>query len=97
MLGKILIGSISFGKFTTKRVELLKSNGCVIINNPYSHALKEKELLQIISDIDGIITGMGQLSERVIASSKKLKIISKHGVGIDNININAAIKKGIDY
>jgi D-3-phosphoglycerate dehydrogenase len=95
MLGKILIGSRSFGKFTPKGLKMLEDNNCEVIQNSFGHALSEKELLDIASEVDAIITGMDQLSEKVINSLKKLKVISKHGVGIDNINIKAANSKNI--
>jgi len=95
MLGKVLIGSRSFGKFTNEGIELLKKNGCQIVGNPFHYAIKEKDLLNLISDIDGIITGMDQLTKKVLNSSTALKVISKHGVGVDNIDIEAASKKNI--
>lgn len=95
MLGKILVASRSFGKFTSDGLKILKDNGCEIVENSYGHALNEKELLDLIPEIDGIITGMDDLNKKVIASSRKLKVISKHGVGIDNIDVEAANKKRI--
>lgn len=95
MLGKVLIGSRSFGKFTPKGLKILEDNNCEVIQNSFGHALSEEELLDFASDIDAIITGMDQLNERVISSLKKLKVISKHGVGIDNIDIKAANSKNI--
>lgn len=95
MSGKILIGSRSFGKFTDEGIKLLKKNGCQIVENLFPHALKESDLLNLVSDIDGIITGMDQLTEKVMNSSSTLKVISKHGVGVDNIDIEAASKREI--
>lgn len=95
MLGKVLIGSRSFGKFTPKGIKMLKDSGCELVKNPLGHALKEEELLELMNGVDAIITGMDQLNEKVINSSGKLKVISKHGVGIDNIDLEAASRKKI--
>lgn len=95
MLGKVLIGSRSFGKFTPKGLKMLEDNGCEVIKNSFGHALNEEELLGLISEVSAVITGMDQLTERVIVSSRKLKVISKHGVGIDNIDIKAANNRNI--
>jgi len=95
MLGKVLIGSRSFGKFTKKGINILKKHQCEVIDNPFGHALNEKELLRLIPEVNGVITGMDQLNDRVIASADKLKVISKHGIGIDNIDIKAANSKNI--
>lgn len=95
MIEKVLLGSRSFGKFTPKGIKLLEDNGFQVITNPYGHALKEEQLIELMPDISAIITGMDQLTEKVIASSKKLRVISKHGVGIDNIDVKAATKRNI--
>jgi D-3-phosphoglycerate dehydrogenase len=39
--------------------------------------------------------GLERITEEVIQASKRLKIIAKHGAGVDNIDIKAASSKGI--
>lgn len=43
----------------------------------------------------GIISRMGRLDESVMDSAPQLRVISKHGVGVDNIDLTAAAKRGI--
>jgi D-3-phosphoglycerate dehydrogenase / 2-oxoglutarate reductase len=57
------------------------------INDP---TLKEK-----IVDCDGASLRTGKLSGEIIALGKKLKIISRHGVGYDNIDLNTCKKNDI--
>ncbi|MEQ6029563.1 NAD(P)-dependent oxidoreductase [Staphylococcus saccharolyticus] len=58
--------------------------------------LTEKELLNIIDNYDGLIVrSQTQVTERIINQATQLKIIARAGVGIDNIDINAATLKGI--
>lgn len=45
--------------------------------------------------IDGIIVRQGKIIDPVIAASPRLKVIAKHGVGYDNIDIEAASRRGI--
>lgn len=52
--------------------------------------LTESELLDVIDLYDGVLAGDDEFSQEVITSASKLKVISKWGVGIDGIDIDAA-------
>lgn len=43
----------------------------------------------------GMVSRMGRIDASVIASAPQLRVISKHGVGVDNIDIVAAAERGI--
>lgn len=57
--------------------------------------LSEPELLEIIDRYDGILAGDDQLTRAVIESATRLKVISKWGVGIDAIDVDAAEEQGV--
>jgi D-3-phosphoglycerate dehydrogenase / 2-oxoglutarate reductase len=58
--------------------------------------IKSDELTAIIGNYDGIITRSGtSIPESLIANPGRLKVIGRAGVGLDNIDIEAASKKGI--
>jgi D-3-phosphoglycerate dehydrogenase len=46
-------------------------------------------------DPDGLIVRQGKITKAVIDSAENLKVICKHGVGVDNIDVDAATDKGI--
>lgn len=56
---------------------------------------------QVISDhlercgAVGIVSRMGRLDESVMQNAPQLRVISKHGVGVDNIDLAAAARRGI--
>jgi D-3-phosphoglycerate dehydrogenase len=56
---------------------------------------REEDLIEIIGDFDGMIAGDDPLSARVLAHAKRMRIISKWGVGIDGIDLEAARALGI--
>ena len=59
-------------------------------------ALKPEELLAIIGDYEGLIVrSASQVTAQVIEAGKKLMVIGRAGVGIDNIDVNAATQRGI--
>ena len=56
----------------------------------------EQELLTEIRDMDGIIVTMNeQVTKKVMEATSKLRIISKYGAGVENIDIDAATELGI--
>ncbi len=57
--------------------------------------LDESELLKIIDRFDGVIAGDDEITAKVIEKGNRLKVISKWGVGVDAIDIDAANRLGI--
>lgn len=57
--------------------------------------LSEGELLNIINKYDGVIAGDDKFTKKVLEKAEKLKVISKWGIGIDGIDLDAANKLGI--
>ncbi|MBP7090160.1 MAG: phosphoglycerate dehydrogenase [Syntrophorhabdaceae bacterium] len=58
--------------------------------------IKSEELEKIIGEYDAIITRSGtNIPASLVENPGKLKIIGRAGVGVDNIDIEAASKKGI--
>jgi D-3-phosphoglycerate dehydrogenase / 2-oxoglutarate reductase len=55
----------------------------------------EDDLIEIIGGFDGMIAGDDPLSARVLDHAKRMRIISKWGVGIDGIDLDAARILGI--
>jgi D-3-phosphoglycerate dehydrogenase len=60
-----------------------------------SQKYSEGELSEIIHDYDGMIAGDDEITANVLKNAKKLRVISKWGVGIDGIDVEAAKKMGI--
>ena len=74
-------------------IKLLEDNSDYefeIVENTDNEILKSK-----IKDCDGISIRTSKLSSEVIAVATKLKIISRHGVGYDNIDLNETKSKNI--
>lgn len=92
---KILITPRSFGKHSTKPLQLLQEKGYELVINPYGRILTQEEMIKEIEEVDGIIVGVDPLNAEVLKHAKKLKVISKYGVGTDNIDIQYAKDKNI--
>ncbi|MFA5003243.1 MAG: phosphoglycerate dehydrogenase, partial [Methanolinea sp.] len=58
--------------------------------------LKEDQLVSILGDYDALLVRSGtEVTARVIESGKKLRFIGRAGAGVDNIDMDAATRKGI--
>jgi len=95
MATKVLVTSTSFGKVVKEPVELLNRKGYEIIWNELGRPLKENEVMERIREVDAYIAGLDEITAKAIETADNLKVISKYGAGIDNIDIEAATKKKI--
>ncbi len=93
---KILITTNSFGKYDKSPVNKLYSEGFKIVVNPFGHTLSKEEALSLYTpDIHGVIAGVENISGDIIAKAENLKIISRVGIGLDNIDMEAATARNI--
>ena len=86
---RILIAPTTFGTISNEPIKRLKNANCRLVFNSYKSRLNQNQLVNLASDCDGIIAGTEEYNKDVIKKLKKLKIISRLGVGIDNIDIKA--------
>ncbi len=65
--------------------DVLKKNNFHVID---LSNVSNKELISRLKDVDGIALRTAQLSNEVLESCNSLKIISRHGVGYDNLDLD---------
>ncbi len=56
----------------------------------------KENLIKILPKFDGVTLRVVKLDEEILKSCKKLKVISRHGVGIDNVDLNYIKKNKIN-
>ena len=56
---------------------------------------EKQPLLEAVKDVQAILVRVAKLTPEVIQAASQLKVIGKHGVGYDNINIPAATARGV--
>lgn len=92
---KVLITTVPFGDKNRLPIEQLETSGVDYLINPIGRKLKEAELAEMISDFDVLIAGTEEITDAVMARGCKLKLISRAGVGLDNVDLSAAARRGI--
>ncbi|WP_334077105.1 phosphoglycerate dehydrogenase [Paenibacillus sanfengchensis] len=73
--------------------QLMDANDVVVEKKT---GLTEDELVQIIPEYDALLVrSQTKVTEKIMEAGKNLKVIGRAGVGVDNINLEAATKRGI--
>ncbi|MDQ1687288.1 MAG: D-3-phosphoglycerate dehydrogenase / 2-oxoglutarate reductase, partial [Frankiaceae bacterium] len=93
---RVLVSCVQMqNELDTYRADL-ESRGIELVVPEITHQqLNEDELLEIMPEIDGVIAGDDQFTGAVLQASKRLRILSKWGVGTDAIDKEAAAREGI--
>ncbi|MGE4353673.1 MAG: hydroxyacid dehydrogenase [Oscillospiraceae bacterium] len=55
----------------------------------------KEAMIKLLTDCDGLLVRVAPCDKEVIDRAKKLKVIAKHGVGVDNIDVDYATQRGI--
>lgn len=93
---KVLITSNSFGKFDNGPKQKMLDLGWEVVGNRYHHIMNEEEMIGEVPGVDAIILGSDCLNKNVLDHADKLKIISRYGVGLDNVDLEEAKQRGIE-
>jgi D-3-phosphoglycerate dehydrogenase / 2-oxoglutarate reductase len=92
---KIYIATTSFSSHSNEPLKILKENNFLIRINKKGRKLSNNEILKELIDSDGVIAGTELYPKEVLRKLPKLKVISRLGIGIDNIDLISAQEEGI--
>lgn len=92
---KVLVSTSSFAKHDSGPLDLLRDNGYEMVFNPYGRTLSPTEVLELAAGCSGIIAGTEPLGRETLEKLNDLKIISRVGSGIDNVDLGAAAELGV--
>mgnify|MGYP006286727839 CR=1 FL=1 len=74
---------------------LLEEKDIELVIPRFQERFEEEELLDMVSDIDGVICGDDRFTAKVLDNAPKLKVLSKWGTGIDSIDQEACVARGV--
>jgi D-3-phosphoglycerate dehydrogenase len=92
---RIFISTTSYGKYDDAPLKALTDKGLDVKLNPHGRKMTVPECIEIYQDIEGLIAGTEPLTEEVMKSAKRLKVISRCGTGLDNVDLDSAKRLGI--
>jgi len=92
---KVLITTVPFGDKNSQPLEQLQAAGVEYLINPLGRKLTEDELARLIPDVDVLIAGTEPITDNVLRHARKLKLISRVGIGLDSVDLLAAERHGV--
>ena len=92
---EVLITTPSFGQQSPEPWETLLKEGLSHRRPVGTHPLDAQQLGREVGESTALIVGLDTVDESVFASAPQLKVVAKHGVGVDNIDCEAAAKAGV--
>ena len=95
MSPKVFVSTSSFGTVGREPLERLAAAGCEVELNPHGRKLRTDELPGLLAGVDGLLAGTEPLGREVLAGASSLQAISRCGVGLDNVDLEAARELGI--
>ena len=72
--------------------EMIRNAGGVL---KVLHCETEEDMIRQCADADALLLNLAPLTGRVVESLKKCKVVSRYGVGYDNVDVEACTRKGI--
>lgn len=92
---KIAITTSSFGRGSAEPLNLLVQAGLEPVLNPFGRTLKAEEIAGVVGSAVGVVAGTEPITAEVLAGLPELKVISRCGTGLDNVDLEAAKNRGI--
>jgi len=94
-LKKTVILARSFARAAKDPLRRLEDAGIMVEVKKNLDPENEMVVSDLIGDAEGVLVGMDRVGEVVLSRCPNLRVVSKHGVGVDNIDLKAAQKYGV--
>lgn len=93
---EIVVSTSSFDVDGNPTLAALRAAGHAVVTNPHGRRLTEAEIAGLVNaDTIAILAGLEPLNEQVFQRAPALRVVSRCGIGIDNVDLAAAASRGI--
>lgn len=92
---RVLVTPTSYGKQDPSLCSDLEAQVGEVVYNRSGKPLRAAELERLIEGFDGYIAGVDEINAAVLNAADRLKVISRYGVGVDQVDLTAARARGI--
>jgi D-3-phosphoglycerate dehydrogenase len=95
MTFRVIATARSFCNTDGPHHDFLRRHDCVVDRHALDHPMTASELREVIAGYEGAILGLDTCDASVIKRADKLRVISRYGAGVDQVDLEAASQHGI--
>ncbi|MFQ5972015.1 MAG: phosphoglycerate dehydrogenase [Alphaproteobacteria bacterium] len=95
-MNKILVTPRSLTRDGSPQLELLERAGFGVVFSSPGRLPTEEELKRLLPECVGYLAGVERITDSVLSAAPNLQVISRYGVGTDNIDLEAARRRNIE-
>jgi D-3-phosphoglycerate dehydrogenase len=92
---KVLVTPTTYGKGDPRLCCELEATVGEVIYNPTGRPLNSNELRELLPGCDGYIAGLDCIDALALEAADCLRVVARYGVGVDNVDLTAARRKGV--
>lgn len=94
-MSEVVVLARSFGRASSEPLEILEKAGLSVTFKSNPEPENESMVAELIGNAEAVIVGVDRIGEKVLSLCSHLKVVSKHGIGVDNIDLEAARRRGV--
>ena len=82
-------------RLAARALDLLRDAGCAVhFMEPYPSEAAVAALVGAVQ-ADAVLSRQGRVGEAAMAASARLRVVTRHGVGVDDVDLAAAARRGV--
>ncbi len=91
----VLVTPTSYGQYDDGLKSELAAQVGRVTYNETGKPLGSAELAHLLADVDGYIAGLDEIDAAALAGASGLQVVARYGVGVNNVDLEAARGRGI--
>lgn len=94
-MAKVVVLARSFARASSEPLDVLRNAGLEVERKTNPEPENEEVVAELIGDAEAVIVGVDRVGRKVLERCPNLRVVAKHGVGVDNIDLEAAKEYGV--
>lgn len=94
-MAKVVVLARSFARASSEPLDVLRNAGLEVERKTNPEPENEEVVAELIGDAEAVIVGVDRVGRKVLERCPNLRVVAKHGVGVDNIDLEAAKERGV--